>query len=285
MKTIIIDASSLLFPTIYNSTGFELTTEDGTPVTCVYSFLEDMLSLGLKFSTNRIVVVFDSKGSKRRELYPDYKANRQEVSEEIKEKRRSLFDQIPILKDFLTSMKIPFYCEDGLEADDLVASIVYNNPLEQFITVSTDHDLLQLIRENNVIYNPKKETIIDDGVFRKKFPMISASEYWKILSLAGCSTDNVKPCNEGVGEKTAYKYLTNALKPTSKAYQKVVDGLPNTSLIEKLVKLPFEGTPQIQLPHISLRCHDFFSKCTEYQFVSFLEEKELNRWVSFFSLR
>lgn len=283
MKTLLIDASSILFPTLYNSTGLELTTDDGTPVTCVYIFLEELLNLSSKFNTNKVVVVFDSKGSNRREIYPEYKMNRQEVPEEIKEKRISLFNQIPILKDFLATLGISTYSFTGLEADDIIASIVYNNPLEEFITVSSDHDFLQLIRENNVIYNPKKETIVDVSAFQSKFPNLQPEDYWKILSLAGCSTDNVKPCFPGVGEKTAYKYLTGQLKETSKAYSKIKQGEHNVPLITRLVKLPFEDTPVLILSSESQPIlSDFLNLCIKYQFNSFTEE-HLNKWILFFN--
>lgn len=283
MKTLLIDASSILFPTLYNSTGLELTTDDGTPVTCVYIFLEELLNLSFKFNTNKIVVVFDSKGSNRREIYPEYKMNRQEVPEEIKAKRISLFNQIPILKDFLATLGISTYSFTGLEADDIIASIVYNNPLEEFITVSSDHDFLQLIRENNVLYNPKKETIVDVPAFQNKFPNLHPEDYWKILSLAGCSTDNVKPCFPGVGEKTAYKYLTGQLKETSKAYSKIKQGEQNIPLITRLVKLPFEDTPVLVLNNEEKpTLHEFLQLCIKYQFNSFTEE-HLNKWILFFN--
>lgn len=284
MKTILVDSSAILFPLIYNASGYELTTDKGVVVTCVYSFLEELLNLGLEFSSNRFIILFDSRESLRRAIYPEYKLNRQEVSDEIKEKRISLYSQIPLLRDFLTGMGIPCISEEGFEADDLIASFVLNNPSMDFVTVSSDHDMLQLIRENNIIYNPRKGRYVDASVFQEQFPHLSPKEYWRILSLAGCSTDNVPPCIKGVGERTAYQYLQGTLKESSKAYQKIQEGLINTPLIESLTHLPLNTTPIYRVPSIHLKFSSFLELSTEYQFQSFLNSL-LPKWSLWFNMR
>lgn len=285
MRVVLVDASSLLFPTIYNSQGFELTTSRGQLVTCVYSFLDDILSLSEELESNKFVILFDSKGSVRKNACPTYKCNRQEVSDEIKEKRHQLYQQIPILKEFLTSMGICHLEICGFEADDLIASIVQNNRLTRFYTVSTDHDLWQTLGKNNMMYNFSRKTFKDDYSVSEKFPGLEAHDYWKILSLSGCSTDNVAPIVKGVGEKTAYKYLTGTLKPESKIFKSIEENIHKAPENEALVRLPHSAC--IALTDINERIGEldqegFIAKCMEYEFDSFLENEN---WDKFFRLR
>lgn len=285
MRIVLVDASSLLFPTIYNSKGFELTTSSGQLVTCVYSFLSDILSLSETLESNKFFIFFDSKKSIRKEECSTYKENRQEVPEEIKEKRKQLYAQIPILKEFLSEMGIPYLELCGYEADDLIASAVQNNKLTQFYTISTDHDLWQTLGKNNIMYNISRGTYLFDYDIREKFPGMEAHEYWKILTLSGCSTDNVAPIAKGVGEKTAYKYLTGRLKPGAKIAQSIVDNLHKAPDNEKLVRLPHSGC--IELTEINkyigeLDQEGFIAKCMEYEFDSFLENEN---WDRFFRMR
>lgn len=284
MRTVLIDAYGLLFPVIYNSKGYELTTSDGTPVTCIYSFLDDILSLSKELHTNDFIVCFDGGRNLRKELNKAYKANRKEVSDEIKEKREILYKQVPILRDFLTAMGIPCVSVSGYEADDVIASFVYNNPLTQFYTVSGDHDMLQTIRYNNQIYNMSKRNLITEHEFSKMYPGLEAKDYWKVLSLSGCSTDNVPPITKGIGEKTALKYLTGALKPTSKAYKSIEENIQNAPANERLVRLPFEGMPVLKVSEYRsvLSYTGFLQKCEALEFASFFENPE---WDAFFNMR
>lgn len=282
MKTLLIDSSSIIYKYALTSSNYELTTSDGTVVTCVYSFLNDLLELCTHFSTNKVVVAFDSVASIRKSMSPTYKVNRKEVPEDIKERRKLMYAQVPIIKEFLTSAN--FICREiyGFEADDIIASYVQNNPEEQFITVSGDHDMWQTICSNNMIYNPNKKEVFNTKDFQELFPKLDPKEYWKILSIAGCTTDHVEGV-KGVGEKTAYKYLVKELKPTSKAFNTIKENKAIIYETQKLVKLPHTACPECKLEYTTLNQQCFFETCNKYGFNSFLTE-DFMRWRYVFNL-
>lgn len=283
MKTLLIDASSILYKYALTSNKYELTTSTGTVTTCVYSFLSEMLDLCDLLESNRIIVVFDSRENLRKGMCNTYKANRKEVPEEVKERRRLMYEQIPILRDFLSLCNIPCIESEGYEADDVIASFVYNNPDTEFVTVCSDHDLWQTIRDNNIIFNPSTKRIFRESDFQVKFPNFKARDYWKILSIAGCSTDHVEGIN-GVGEITAYKYLTKQLKDTSKAYNRIIQNKETAYFTQKLVQLPLEGCPIHKVEYTPINVEGFCTACTKYEFESFLNT-EFSRWMLLFNMR
>lgn len=281
MIMVLVDASSLLYPAIFSSEEYTLTTEDGQEVTYIYTFLTDILSIHKTFGLTDYIVLFDSKLSFRKTSYPEYKAKRKEVSEDIKAKRRTLHAQIPLLKDFLTAIGIAWVEIDGLEADDLIASLVFNNKLSHFVTVSTDHDLWQTLGKNNSMLYFSKSRFLYEYDIQAKFDGMEASDYWKILSLSGCRTDDVPPIVKGVGEKTAYKYLTGQLKPDSKIFKEIELNIDKQKDNEQLVRLPHKNTPPLFVKDVirQLNYNNFITKCTEYGFVSFINDAD---WKKFF---
>lgn len=278
---ILVDQASLLYPVLYRSDDYELTKEDGTEVTYIYTFLYDLLSLYKKFNSNEFIILFDSKLSFRKQSNASYKSTRKDVPEDIKKKRQSLYEQIHILKDVLTEMGISWVEIDGLEADDLIASIVFNNKLSHFITISTDHDLWQTLGKNNCMYLFSKQQFLHDYDIEEKFPDIPACDYWRIMSLSGCKTDEVEPVANGIGEKTAYKYLTGKLKTDSKAYKSIESNLDKQKDNEELVRLPHKNTPPLFVKDLirHLNYKGFIKKCKELELESCVTDSD---WKKFF---
>lgn len=269
-ETILVDASSILFKYALVENKYELTTSEGVETTIVYSFMDCILNLCLKFNTNSIIVVFDSHTNNRKALYPSYKANRKEVPEEIKERRKRMYAQIPALRDFLQLSNIQYTEAEGFESDDIIASYIYNNPDTDFITVSTDHDMYQTLVGNNRLYNINKDQFFTEESFNKLFPNLPAKEYWRVLAIAGCTTDNVEGL-KGIGEKTAYKYLTHSLRPESKAFNTIKSNKDTVYFTQKLVKLPLKGCPVFTLNATTPSITGFCEACEKYEFNSFLD--------------
>ena len=281
MKTILVDASSVLVPIALAQGDFELCTSKGVQTTYTYSFLQEILTFGNLFKSNRFIIVFDSKTNLRKNIFPEYKAKRKEKSPEIAERLNKLYSEIPSLRDVLT--KIGFHCIslDGYESDDIIASYIKSNQDISFIIISSDHDMYQLMSERVEIYKPNKGRFFSLSDFNEKYPDLSPSDYWKILSISGCRTDEVPSIT---GDKTAYKFVMNKLKKESKAYQAIIKGKDTVKFVRRLVQLPFEGTPEYIVPDFKLNKVEFFNICQELEFNYFLE-KEFVTWCGFFSMR
>jgi DNA polymerase-1 len=281
LKTILVDAASILFPIALTKNGLDLCTSTGVQTTFTYSFLSELLSIGCLCSSNKFIIAFDSNKNFRKDVYAGYKAKRRKSEPEIMERFNKMFSEYPQLRSVLNSIGIPCIELSGYEADDIIASLVYNNTSEEFVIVSSDHDMYQLLSDRVSIFKVHRYEFFTTEDFDKKYPGLTPSDYWKLLSISGCRTDEVPSVT---GDRTAYKYLTNQLKPESKAYQAIINGKDTIAFAEKLVKLPYAGTPALTLPEIKLNKVEFFNICQELEFRYFLE-KEFVTWCGFFSMR
>lgn len=280
MRTILVDVSSLLFPIALKSMDFDLYTSTGVQTTYTYSLLMDVLDFARSFKSNRFIFVFDSKHNYRKDLDPSYKAKRKNRDQNVVERLNKMFSEISLLESVLTSTGFPCIREDGYESDDIIASFVVNNPDERFIIVSSDHDMYQLMSERVEIYKPQNGCFFTMKDFDDKYPGLNPSDYWKLLSLCGCRTDEVSSV---VGERTAYKFLMKKLKKDSKYYKAVIDGKDRVRFVRRLVQLPFEGTPEYKVPQFTFNKVEFFNKCSELEFNRFLENDFIS-WSNVFSM-
>lgn len=270
-KTIIVDCNYLGHASRF-AIDSNLRTSKGIYTNVIYGFLETILNLCNYYVTNDLIFVWDSKESKRKELFPDYKKSRHkdlteeerkaltEAYKQFKKLRKRILPALGFNNNFMVS---------GYEGDDLIADIVMNDPYgKEFLIYASDHDLYQLLSYNVSII--KKSGIYTVKDFVNEFG-ISPKKWWRVKVLAGCASDEV-PGIKGVGEKTACKYLKNELKEKSVTYKKIVDEKEEIETKNKpLVKLPFEG-----LPHIELQKNKFDLEKTKeifeyYELQSFLD--------------
>jgi len=243
----------------------------------IFGFLNQVLTLSKILDCPNFIFCWDSRQSYRKILYPEYKANR--VKNNLTDEDFDAFQQFKRLQsEILFSLGFKnVFMQIGYEADDLLAVIVKNFPRE-YIIVSSDEDLYQLLGYAS-IYQPIKKKIVTQGSFEREY-CITPSEWPTVKALAGCSSDNVIGM-AGVGEKTAIKFLNKTLKP-GKTFDKVSS--EHKSMIEKnlpLVKLPFIGPKPIQitLRDESLYEMDFIDTFTKLGFNSFLSDKKMETWI------
>ncbi len=201
-RLFIIDTMAMAFRSFYAIRA--LSTKSGQPVNSVYGCLLFMWSLIEKERPDYLVFATDSKEQTfRHKLYEAYKANRSEMPEE-------LASQIPLLFELFAALQAPVLKEPGLEADDLIGSIVthFASPELHCYIVSGDKDFMQLVGPNVSLYQPKKgadSVIIEpQGVF-EKFGC-RPDQVVDILALMGDSSDNV-PGVRGIGDKGAAKLI------------------------------------------------------------------------------
>lgn len=198
-RLFVVDAMALAFRS-YHAFTQALTTSDGMPSQAVYGSLLFLINLIEKERPDYLVIATDSREKTfRHKIYDKYKANRSEMPED-------LAIQLPYLFKAYEALGCKLLKEPGLEADDLIGSLVIQAKkadLETYI-VSGDKDFMQLIDEQTFLYSPKKAgavSIVDTQGVYDKFG-VSPSQVIDILAIMGDSADNV-PGVPGIGEKGA----------------------------------------------------------------------------------
>jgi DNA polymerase I len=228
----------------------------GSATGVIYGFLRDILELSKRFNTERLIFCWDSKNKIRKKMYPQYKANRKHESKSLKEKKfdEAFYKQVALLKnDYLTTIGFRnIFCQDGYEADDLIAELCKGvvTDLEDAVIITADQDMFQLIRENIYCYNPQTKKILTLKKFKNQYHI---TPYWwaQVKAIAGCPSDNIKGI-EGVGEKTAIKYVRGKLGETTKAFRAIKQGKIRTKRNIQLVKLPLKGTQSMRIESDSI---------------------------------
>lgn len=151
--------------------------------------------------TEFIAVIFDSPTKTfRDDLYPEYKATRGETPDELK-------SQIQPLYELIQAMGLPLIIEEGVEADDVIATLTqWAIDKHQNVLISTgDKDLAQLVNDQVILINTMTGAILDKKTVPEKFG-VNPDQIVDYLTLVGDSIDNI-PGIPGVGPKTAAKWL------------------------------------------------------------------------------
>ena len=225
---------------------------DGHGTSVLFGLMRDMSIWKEMFSTERFVFCFDTRRSKRQEIYQPYKQNRKPKDDETEEEklaRQRFREQVLRLREE-DLYKLGFrnvLWEDGYEADDVMASVCfYSVPKgDQAIVITSDADLLQVISPTVSVFDPGSGRRKTYQWFVRQYGL-SPCQWADVKAMAGCSGDNVRGI-EGVGEKTAISYLTGTMNPNYKRYQAIVDGSKRWERNLSLVQLPFKGCPRFEL--------------------------------------
>jgi len=266
---VLVDCSGVAWSCAYKLYGLAY---EGVDTGVLYGFFKKIISdfdyIHKKgYNIDYVVFCWDSRKSKRKELYSGYKEGRKKVDtpEEIAFKE-STYMQLSILKKFL--LKYPNGFEfDGYEADDIIATICkkYGKTNKIFI-ISSDNDLFQLLdMEGNIVQliKPKEEMT---GSKLKEQYNITPNKWVMVKAIAGCSSDDV-PGVKNVGMKSAIKYLNRELPSTSVYYKRIKDSLDDVYKKWKpLVKLPFDDSlyDKINLTKASIDIGDWMKFCKKY---------------------
>ncbi|SMC24428.1 DNA polymerase I [Desulfacinum hydrothermale DSM 13146] len=197
----LIDASSYMYRAFY-AMGQRLTAPDGTPTQAVYGFHQMLQKVLKDKKPERVCVVYDPPGpTLRHAIYPDYKATRERMPED-------LVVQVPLIKNLVDLLGIPSVEITGYEADDVIAALA-RKALQagmRVVIISGDKDLHQLVREPHVIqWDPQKDEIFTSETVERKLG-VRPEQVRDFLALMGDSSDNV-PGVAGVGRKTAQNLL------------------------------------------------------------------------------
>ncbi|MFV9930874.1 MAG: DNA polymerase I [Francisella endosymbiont of Hyalomma asiaticum] len=198
-KIVLVDGSSYLFRA-YNALP-HLTNSQGEPTGATIGVINMLKKLPIIYNTEYIAVVFDAKGKNfRHQIYPQYKAHRKDMDDELRV-------QIQPLHQIIEKMGFSVIVEDGVEADDVIGSLAQNLEKQGYqIIISTgDKDMAQLVTDNIVLYDSMKNVTTDVAVVLQRY-QISPHQIIDYLALMGDSSDNI-PGVPKVGPKTAVKWL------------------------------------------------------------------------------
>ncbi|WP_348721368.1 DNA polymerase I [uncultured Candidatus Puniceispirillum sp.] len=198
-RLLLIDGSGYIFRAFHALPM--MTRADGTPVNAVYGFTSMLMKLVDDMAPDYVAVVFDtSRQTFRSDIYPDYKANRSAPPEE-------LIPQFSLVREATTALSLPMMEAAGFEADDLIAT--YATMAEaanmETIIVSSDKDLMQLVRGDVTMLDPMKQRRIGVAEVEEKFG-VAPDKVVDVQALAGDASDNV-PGVPGIGIKTAAELI------------------------------------------------------------------------------
>lgn len=196
---VLIDGSSYLYRAFHALPN--LTNSAGEPTGALHGVLTMINKLVREQPAAYVGVVFDTPGKTfRDDLYPEYKANRPPMPDELRE-------QVGPLLDAVTSMGLPLLQVDGVEADDVIGTLCHEAAADGLnVLVSTgDKDLAQLVNDNVTLVNTMNDLVLDHDGVKTKFDVYPA-QIIDYLALVGDSADNI-PGVPKVGAKTAAKWL------------------------------------------------------------------------------
>ena len=265
-KLFLVDAYALIFKYYYAFLGRPMRNRAGMNTSVVFGFVKFLRDIQKRERPDLLGVAFDPKGgSFRRDIFPEYKANRSETPEDI-------LLSVPYVKRVLEAMCIPILEVAGYEADDVIGTLSQKGVEAGYdvYMVTPDKDYGQLVRDNCRIYRQRGAEgsieIVDREAIREKYGIDDPQLVRDILALWGDASDNI-PGVPGIGEKSACKLvrewgtveniLENVAKIPGKQGEKIAGWADNLRLAKRLtticldVPIPFrEEDLTVCDPHI-----------------------------------
>lgn len=203
----VVDGHSLAYRAFFALPVENFTTKDNQHTNAIYGFLSMLVNLIKAEQPTHMAIAFDtSRHSFRTDVYPEYKATRSESPQEFR-------GQIPLLQDCLAAMSIPVLTKEGVEADDILATLAAQGAEQGYdvLVVSGDRDTIQLVTDDVTLLYPSVQGVSQlkryDPVTVQERYGVRPEQYPDIAALVGETSDNL-PGVPKVGEKTAVKWLT-----------------------------------------------------------------------------
>ncbi len=195
----LVDGSSYLYRAYHAMPQF--TNSRGDPTGAVYGTTHMLRKLLADYDPAYVAVVFDAKGKTfRDELFPEYKANRPPMPDELRA-------QVKPVHDIVRAMGLPLLIVEGVEADDVIGTVAAQAPdagLDTLISTG-DKDMAQLVNEHVTLINTMNDARLDSAGVKQKFG-VPPERIIDYLALIGDTVDNI-PGVPKVGPKTAAKWL------------------------------------------------------------------------------
>ncbi|MEE9363875.1 MAG: DNA polymerase I [Cellulophaga sp.] len=260
-KVFLLDAFALIFRGYYALIKNPRINSKGMDTSAILGFVNSLFDVIKREKPDYIAVCFDKGGStERREIFPEYKANRDETPDAIK-------IAVPYIQNILKAMNIPVIEQFGMEADDLIGTLAKQAEKEGFkiFMVTPDKDFGQLVSENIFMYKPAR---MGNGIeiwgipeIQKRFSVERPEQVIDYLGMMGDASDNI-PGLPGVGDKTARKFIAE--------FGSMEELLANTDKLKGKLREKVENNAELgllskQLATININCDVTFD-AKEYLF-------------------
>jgi len=196
---VLVDGSSYLFRAYHGLPP--LTNAQGEPTGAIYGVLNMLRKLIHEYQPDYVGVVFDAKGKTfRNDLYPEYKANRPPMPDDLRV-------QIQPLHAIIEAQGLPLIVHPGVEADDVIGTLAQQGAKAglQVVISTGDKDMAQLVNPQVRLINTMKNELLDETGVVEKFG-VKPDQIIDYLSLMGDKVDNI-PGVPKVGAKTACKWI------------------------------------------------------------------------------
>ncbi|MEE8319718.1 MAG: DNA polymerase I [bacterium] len=273
----LIDGSSYIYRA-YHAVR-DLSTKEGFPTNAIYGFTNMLLKVLREQEPDYVAMVLDSPGpTHRHEIFPDYKANRPPMPDDLRV-------QIPRIEDLSKAFNIATLRLDGYEADDIIATLVdrFSEDVDDIVIVSSDKDFMQLVSQGVRMLDTMKDRWIGIDDVKERFG-VDPEHVPDVLALIGDSSDNV-PGLTGVGPKTAGKLISrfgdleslfeHSDEITGKVGENLSSEADTVRLSFSLVTLDREVPLDVTLDNLSMKDPDDEALRTifsELQFTRFLKD-------------
>ena len=205
-RLFLLDAYALIFRGYYALIKNPRINSKGMDTSAIMGFMNSLFDVIKREKPDHLAVCFDKGGSaERTELFPEYKANRDETPDAIR-------IAVPYIQDILKAMHIPVVVKEGWEADDIIGTLAKQAEKEEYkvFMVTPDKDFGQLVSENIFMYRPAR---MGNGIeiwgipeIQQRFGVERPEQVIDYLGMMGDASDNI-PGLPGVGDKTAKKFL------------------------------------------------------------------------------
>ncbi len=283
-RLFLIDAYALIYKYYYAFMGRPMRSRDGMNTSVVFGFTKFLRDLLKREKPDLIGVAFDPPGgSFRRDMFPEYKANRPPTPEDIKL-------SVPYVKRLLEAMCIPILEVQGFEADDVIGTLAKRGAEAGYdvFMVTPDKDYGQLVDEKCVIYNQKGDDIIktDRAAIEAKYGFSDPVLVRDVLALWGDASDNI-PGVPGIGEKgaaklvrewgTAENILANADKIGGKTGKNIAEWGDKLLLAKELTTIRLDAPIAFDEAALTICCPNYTelkALYVELNFTSFLRDLE-----------
>ncbi|WP_289038776.1 DNA polymerase I [uncultured Zobellia sp.] len=205
-RLFLLDAYALIFRGYYALIKNPRINSKGMDTSAIMGFMNSLFDVIKREKPDHLAVCFDKGGSaERTELFPEYKANRDETPDAIR-------IAVPYIQNILKAMHIPSVVLEGWEADDIIGTLAKQAEKEDYkvFMVTPDKDFGQLVSENIFMYRPAR---MGNGIeiwgipeIQKRFGVERPEQVIDYLGMMGDASDNI-PGLPGVGDKTAKKFI------------------------------------------------------------------------------
>jgi DNA polymerase I len=205
-KLFLLDGMALVYRSHFALAGRPVFTSGGVNSSALFGFTQTLLDIMANQQPTHLAVVFDTETpTERHREYPQYKAHREAMPEDI-------IAALPHIRRLIEAMNIPVLICDGYEADDIIGTLVRRAEQEGYEShmVTPDKDFGQLVTPNVLLYKPGRladqKEILGPSEICQKWGIERPDQVPDILGLWGDASDNI-PGVPGIGEKTASKLI------------------------------------------------------------------------------